>query len=77
MGSVTAVSGSIMADALNGMNMGRVDSVIIETCPQCGADLQIICYATYSPINAYVCPVCGWRHEERETIERVPFSKEG
>ena len=45
----------------------------IYTCPECGSDLQTICYTTYPPIHAYECPSCGWRHEERETIKRVPF----
>ena len=50
--------------------------MIIQTCPQCGADLVLICYTTYPPINALVCPTCGWRHEERDEIERVPFPYE-
>lgn len=48
----------------------------IYTCPQCGADLQTICYATNPPIHAYECPSCRWRHEEGETIKRVPFPYE-
>jgi transcription elongation factor Elf1 len=47
--------------------------MIIYACPRCGADLQIICYTTYPAIYDYVCPVCGWSHEERETVERIPF----
>ena len=45
----------------------------IYTCPQCGVDLAHICYTTNPPVNALVCPACGWRHEKREEIERVPF----
>lgn len=54
--------------------------MIIQTCPKCGADLEHMVFATYPPIPAWRCPKCGWRHEQREEIKRVPFKprqKEG
>lgn len=46
---------------------------IIETCPKCGFDLIEEVIATYSPIYVKKCYKCGWSHEERSEIKRVPF----
>ena len=48
-------------------------SIVILTCPECGADLEHIVFATYPPIPAWRCPKCGWKYEQRVKIERVPF----
>ena len=48
--------------------------IIVETCPECGADLvnEVLC--SYPPIPAKLCPQCGWSWVgEREEIRRVPF----
>lgn len=47
----------------------------VYKCPKCGAVLQTLVYATYPPINAWVCTSCDWRYEEKQdAIEYVPFS---
>ena len=49
-------------------------SIIIETCPKCGHDLQDLVITTYPPIPAKQCFNCGWYWEgKREEIVRVPF----
>ena len=48
-------------------------SIIIQTCPECGADLERAVFATYPPIKAWRCPKCGWEYRHQETIKRVPF----
>ena len=52
---------------------GGIMSIVILTCPECGADLEHIVFATYPPIPAWRCPKCGWKYEQRVKIERVPF----
>jgi len=50
--------------------------MIVQTCPECGNDLQCGAYTTNPPIKFWYCPACGWRYEERINaagIERVPF----
>ena len=79
MESVTAVSGNTTMGAQNGMDMGRVIRMIIETCPKCGGELKHISLTTYPPIYKKVCTSCGWSWtEERESDSCVPFDdKEG
>ena len=48
-------------------------SIIIQTCPECGADLEHAVFPTDPPIKVWRCPKCGWEHRYRETIKRVPF----
>lgn len=49
-------------------------SIVIETCPRCGAAIHDEVLATFPPIPCKVCWRCGWRHElPRETIEYRPF----
>lgn len=48
-------------------------SIIIQTCPECGADLKHMIFATYPPINAWRCSKCGWEYRHQETIKHVPF----
>ena len=49
--------------------------MIIETCPECGADL--VCYTLTSlpPVYLKLCPKCGWEHREQDKIIRVPYDK--
>lgn len=47
--------------------------MIIETCPQCGADLEDLALTINPPIHIKRCPKCGWKYEEREQIIRIPF----
>ena len=49
MESATAVSGNTTMGAQNGMDMGRVIRMIIETCPKCGGELKHISLTTYPP----------------------------
>lgn len=52
-------------------------SIIIETCPKCGHDLQDLVITTYPPIPAKQCFNCGWHWEgKREEIVRVPFNND-
>ena len=44
--------------------------IIIETCPECGADL------IDTVIPRKVCPNCSWHWEgKREEIKRIPFQE--
>lgn len=48
--------------------------IIIETCPQCGHDLQNTVICTYPPIPRKVCCNCGWSWTGKpEKIVRVSF----
>lgn len=47
--------------------------MIVYTCPKCGGELQFSVITTYPPINVAECPSCGWRKEERDKIERIPY----
>ena len=50
--------------------------IIIETCPECGADLIDTVIATSPPIPRKVCPNCSWHWEgKREEIKRIPFQE--
>lgn len=48
-------------------------SIIIQTCPECGADLEHMVLPTYPPIKAWRCTKCKWEYIQREKIKRVPF----
>ena len=50
--------------------------MIVYTCPKCGADLCFSVVCTYPPINVTECPKCGWRSEQTEKIQRMPFMVE-
>lgn len=76
MESATAVSGNTTMGAQNGMDMGRVIRMIIETCPKCGGELKHLSLTTYPPIPKKVCTACGWSWTgEREKIKYVPVDK--
>lgn len=49
--------------------------MIVETCPECGHDLQTLVLTSLPPVHVWSCPKCGWRHEEREEIIRLPFNR--
>lgn len=50
-------------------------SVVIEICPQCGADIIDMVIATYPPIPCKKCMNCGWSWESApEKIERRLFA---
>lgn len=49
--------------------------IIIETCPECGHDLQDLVLTTYPPIPQKKCINCGWSWTgKREEVVRVPFA---
>lgn len=66
MESAPAVSGNTTMGAQNGMDMGRVIRMIIETCPKCGGELMNIMLTTYPPISKKVCTACGWSWAEEK-----------
>lgn len=49
--------------------------IVIETCPECGGDLEHSVYTTNPPIPAWRCLRCGWRYEQKPDwrVVRVPF----
>jgi len=47
--------------------------MLIYTCPKCGHDLMVSVLTCIPPIYKYECVKCGWSHEEREEVVRVPF----
>ena len=52
---------------------------IIETCPDCSAEIQDIVICTYPEIPGKFCPACGWswtppKPEEDEDVIRIPFT---
>ena len=47
---------------------------VIETCPQCGGDLDILSLTTNPPIPARRCRKCGWYWQGKwEMPMRIPF----
>ena len=51
-------------------------SIVIETCPRCGAVIRDEMIATLPPIPRKACPGCGWRNElPRETLEYKSFDE--
>lgn len=51
---------------------------IIETCPECGADIVYEEICTLPPIPVRRCTKCNWRWEgEAEDTVRVPFNPNG
>lgn len=47
---------------------------IVETCPKCGGDLDVLTLTLNPPIPARRCRRCGWYWQGRmETPVRVPF----
>ena len=49
--------------------------MIVYTCPKCGHDLLEEAVTTYPPIYVKRCPNCGWKHETKSNIVRVPFQE--
>lgn len=50
--------------------------IIIETCPECGHDLQDLVLTTYPPIPQKKCINCGWSwtgRQEPKEVMRIPF----
>ena len=47
--------------------------MLIYTCPKCVHDLMVSVLTCIPPIHKYKCIKCGWSHEEREEVNRVPF----
>lgn len=50
---------------------------IIQTCPECGSDLQDIVKTSYPPKYAKMCIHCGWTYtynDENDEVVRVPFT---
>lgn len=50
-------------------------SIIIYTCPKCGADTDEYMIATYPPIYKRVCTKCDWSYQEKQQPQeiRIPF----
>ena len=49
--------------------------MILEVCPECGADIQHLEICTYPPIPVVQCTKCSWRWEGKpERTIRVPFN---
>lgn len=49
-------------------------SILVETCPKCGAVLQDIVLASYPPIPQKKCFCCGWSWTGKpEKIVYKPF----
>lgn len=47
---------------------------IIETCPKCGGDLDVLVLTSYPPIPARRCKKCGWYWQGKAEMPiRVPF----
>ena len=46
---------------------------IIYTCPRCGNDLLETVLTCDPPIYKKECKHCGWSHEEREKVIRIPY----
>ena len=52
--------------------------IVIETCPQCGNDLQDVLITTNPPIPKKECWKCGWSwtgEMEKEEVIRIPYSR--
>lgn len=49
--------------------------MIIETCPECGADLVTYTLTSFPPIQLKVCTRCEWNHREENKIIRIPYGK--
>lgn len=51
--------------------------IVIETCPKCGGDLDILSLTMNPPIPARRCKKCGWYWQGKmEMPVRVPFRAE-
>lgn len=48
-------------------------SMIIYTCPKCGADLEEIVLCSYPPQYEKRCPKCGYSYTEKADIIRIPY----
>ena len=49
-------------------------SMIIYTCPKCGADLEELVLCSYPPKYKKRCPKCGYSYtEESDPIIRIPY----
>ena len=50
--------------------------IVIETCPECGADLYDVVLTSYPPKSGKQCMSCGWSYISDDTndIVRIPFS---
>jgi len=47
--------------------------MIIQTCPDCGADLEQQILTSNPPKRKVRCPMCGWEHTETEETIRIPY----
>lgn len=65
-------------DVLNNLvnNSSDTGSIIIQTCPKCGHDLEDLVLTTYPPIYEKRCSACGWSWSKRSELIRVPFNEE-
>lgn len=50
--------------------------IVIETCPKCGGDLDVLILTSNPPIPARRCRRCGWYWQGKmEMPVRIPFGK--
>ena len=48
--------------------------IFIDTCPECGSDLNSMTICTYPPIERVECPCCGWYRESQNKIIKKKFT---
>ena len=51
-----------------------MNTILVETCPECGGDLIETVLTSYPPQRKKSCPRCGWSSKPvKDTITRVPY----
>lgn len=51
-----------------------MNTIVIETCPECGSDLIEISLDTFPPYYYKQCPKCKWSSPSKQSeVVRVPY----